>query len=579
MAQTSSEDTAADAVASLGPEAGLFAGADDALFGRALGTLGLNLARHPATVAAAGLGFAGAVLGGFAASGRRLVGLTADGPFGSPKDKRFVDPAWESNPAYYGLRQGFLAFERLLSDLVESSTVDETTRRKARFVLGLLTDAAAPTNFVATNPAVLKRAFETGGASLVRGGRTFVDDLVHNRGRPRQVDTTPFELGRNLAATPGKVVFRNHLMELIQYDAQTDKVHEVPILVSPPWINKYYIMDLAPERSLLEWAVQHGHTVFAISYRNPDASMRDTQLDDYLVHGPQVALDVVQNITKAPKVDLMALCLGGALAAMLAAYEAVDGEDRIGAITLLNTMLDYSEPGELGAFTDEKAIVKLEQKMQRDGYLDGKQMAGTFDMLRANDLIFNYVVNNWLMGDQPPAFDILAWNADSTRMPAAMHAFYLRSCYQRNELAEGDLELMGRRLSLGDVKSDVFYVGAETDHIVPWRSAFRGARQLPGDVTFVLTSSGHIAGVVNPPNPKSRHWTGSADEQDADRWREEATQHDKSWWESWAPWAAQRGGKMRKPPRTGSRKYKVLGDAPGAYVRGEVPPEIARNTA
>ncbi len=578
MGQSSSERSGADAAGALGPEAGLFAGADDALFGRALGTLSLNLVRHPAPAVAAGLGFSGSLLGTVGATGRRWLGRAAPGPFGSPKDKRFTDPAWEDNPAFYGMRQGYLALAQLLSDLVEGSTVDEVTRRKARFALGLLADAAAPTNFPVTNPAVLKRAFDTGGASLLRGARTFVDDVRHNNGRPRQVDTSPFELGSNLAATPGKVVFRNHLMELIQYDAQTDEVHEVPILVSPPWINKYYIMDLAPERSFLEWAVQHGHTVFAISYRNPDATMSGTTLDDYLVHGPQVALDVVQDVTGAPQVNLIALCLGGTLAAMLAAYQAGEGDDRIGSITLLNTMLDYSEPGELGAFTDEGTIAKLEQKMQHSGYLDGKEMAGTFDLLRANDLLFNYVVNNWLMGDKPPAFDILAWNHDSTRMPAAMHAFYLRSCYQRNELARGDLELMGRRLSLGDVKSDVFYVGAEADHIVPWRSAFQGARQLPGDVTFVLSSSGHIAGVVNPPNPKSRHWTGSADETDVERWREEATEHEGSWWETWVPWAAERGGGMRKPPRTGSRRHRVLGEAPGHYVRNEVPGEVGRGT-
>jgi len=572
MAQPSSDP--AEIADALGPEAGLFAGVDEALFGKALGALGVNLIRHPGPATAAGLGFAGAMLGAVASAGQRYLGIAAPGPFGNPKDKRFVDPAWEDNPAYFGLRQGYLAFARLLSDLVESSSVDETTRRKARFALGLVGDAMSPTNFLATNPAVLKRAFETSGGSLVRGARTFVDDVVHNRGRPHQVDSSGFELGSNLAATAGKVVYRNHMMELIQYDAQTEQVHKVPILVSPPWINKYYIMDLSPGRSFLEWAVQHGHTVFVISYRNPDSSMRDTTLDDYLVHGPRVALDVVQSITKSPQVNLIALCLGGALAAMLAAYEAVDGEDRIGAITLMNTMLDYSEPGELGAFTDEATIVKLEQKMQQSGYLDGKQMAGTFDLLRANDLVFNYVINNWLMGEKPPAFDILAWNADSTRMPAAMHAFYLRSCYQRNELADGNLELLGRRVSLGDVKSDVFYVGAVADHIVPWRAAFRGARELPGDVTFVLTSSGHIAGVVNPPNPKSRHWTGSADELDADRWREQATEHQQSWWETWVPWAAERGGGMRKPPRTGNRRYPVLGDAPGHYVRNEVPPGV-----
>ena len=330
--------------------------------------------------------------------------------------------------------------------------------------------------------------------------------MLNNNGRPRQVDTRPFRVGENLAATPGKVVFKNELMELIQYAPQTPKVHAIPVLASPPWINKYYVMDLAPGRSFLEWAVQHERTVFAISYRNPDASMGGTTLDDYLIHGPREALDVIAEITGAPKIDIIGLCLGGALTAMLAAYLAEKGDDRIGSITLLNTLLDYSEPGVLGAFTDEKTVRRLEKQMAEKGVLEASQMAGTFDMLRANDLIFSYVVSNWLMGQEPPAFDILAWNGDSTRMPSAMHSFYLRSLYMRNELARGELELLGQQLSLSSVKSDTLRGRRDQrPHRALARRPTRPVGLMGGNVRYVLSSGGHIAGIVNPPGPKAWH--------------------------------------------------------------------------
>jgi polyhydroxyalkanoate synthase len=395
-----------------------------------------------------------------------------------------------------------------------------------------------------------------------------VDDLVNNGGRPRQVDTRPFRVGENLAATPGKVVFRNDLMELIQYTPQTKQVRAVPVLASPPWINKYYVMDLAPGRSFLEWAVQHERTVFAISYRNPDASMSGVTLDDYLIHGPREALDVIGEITGAPKIDIIGLCLGGALTAMLAAYLAEKGDDRIGTLTLLNTLLDYSQPGVLGSFTDEKTVARLEKQMAATGVLEGSQMAGTFDILRANDLIFNYVVSNWLMGQDPPAFDILAWNGDSTRMPAAMHSFYLRSLYMRNELARGDMELAGQRLSLSSVKNDTYVVGAINDHIVPWHGSFKTTGLLGGEVRYVLSSGGHIAGIVNPPGPKAWYETGEDATADPEAWRAAGTKHSGSWWQDWTEWSDARAGARVKPPAMGSPRYPALDDAPGDYVKG-----------
>jgi polyhydroxyalkanoate synthase len=364
------------------------------------------------------------------------------------------------------------------------------------------------------------------------------------------------------------VVFRNELMELIQYAPQTPKVRTIPMLASPPWINKYYIMDLAPGRSFIEWAVQHERTVFAISYRNPDASMRDVTLDDYLIHGPREALDVITEITGSPKIDITGLCLGGALTGMLAAYFARTGDDRIGSITLLNTMLDYSQPGVLGAFTDEKTVARLEHEMAEKGYLEGSQMAGAFDLLRANDLIFSYVVSGWLMGQDPPAFDLLAWNADSTRLPAAMHSFYLRSLYIRNELARGELELAGQQLSLGDVKNDTYVVGAINDHIVPWPTSYRATSLLGGDVRYVLSSGGHVAGIVNPPGPKPWYEIADSNPADGASWQAAATRQAGSWWEDWTRWSQARAGNLVRPPSMGSDQNPAVGDAPGDYVLG-----------
>jgi polyhydroxyalkanoate synthase len=505
---------------------------------------------------------------GPAATARWLGSRTAPPVPADPRDRRFADPAWDDHPGYFGLRQGYLAARRLAEDLLAAGRGDPLTDQKASLAVGLAFDALAPTNFLITNPAAIKRAFETSGASVLAGVRNFLDDMAHNGGRPRQVDTAPFEIGRNLAATLGKVVFCNDLMELIQYSPQTSQVRGVPLLASPPWINKYYVMDLAPGRSFIEWAVRHQRTVFAISYRNPDASMSGVTLDDYLIHGPRTALDVIGDITGSATIDIVGLCLGGALTAMLAAYLADTGDNRIGSLTLLNTLLDYSEPGVLGAFSDERTVSRLEAKMARTGVTEGSTMAVTFDVLRANDLIFNYVASNWLMGQDPPAFDILAWNADSTRLPAAMHSFYLRSLYVHNRLARGELELAGTSLSLADVKSDTYLVGAVNDHIVPWSSSYRATGLLGGSVRYVLSSGGHIAGIVNPPGPKSWYEVGDRYPADPARWREAAQMHSGSWWEDWASWADARAGRLGPPPPMGSERYPALGQAPGDYVRG-----------
>ena len=327
-------------------------------------------------------------------------------------------------------------------------------------------------------------------------------------------------------------------------------------------------MDLAPKKSLAEWCVQHGRTTFAISYRNPDSSLSDVTMDDYLVHGTQAALDVVTEITGSDTVDILAVCLGGALATMNAAHLAASGNHTIGTLTLINTLLDYEEPGQLGCFVDEGTVRKLERRMARKGYLDGADMAGAFNALRANDLIFSYVASNWLMGEQPPAFDLLAWNADATRLPAAMHSWYLRSCYLENQLAKGTMVLGGQRLDLAAVKSDTYIVAAERDHIVPWTSSYQSTKLLGADVRFILSSGGHIAGIVNPPNPKSWVLTSDTNPPTAQQWRDGGTKQDESWWEDWARWMAARAGPLAKPPPIGSRRHPALADGPGAYVHG-----------
>jgi len=562
-------DEAEQAAAALGPEAALFARSDPADFTQSLVMALARSARHPTEVSNAVRSFASALARLGPAAVARAIGHDIDPPFAEDtRDRRFAEPSWSRNPAFFALRQAYLALAQFGNDLLAAGGDDPIADGKARLAWDFLVDALAPTNFLLTNPAALRRAGETGGISVATGVANFVTDVVKNGGKPRQVDTSSFELGRNLAATPGKVVYRNSLMELIQYAPQTEEVHAVPLLASPPWINKYYVMDLAPQRSFLEWAVQHQRTVFAISYRNPDASMRDVTMDDYLIHGPRTALDVIGEITGADTVDVVGLCLGGAMTAMTAAYLAETGDKRIGAITLLNTLLDYSDPGALGLFTDERTVDRLEKQMSQTGFLEGAQMATTFDILRPNDLIFNYVVSNWLLGERPPAFDILAWNADNTRMPATMHAFYLRSLYCKNLLAKGQLRLAGAQLQLSRVASDAYIVGAINDHIVPWTASYRATQLLGGDVRYVLSSGGHIAGIVNPPNPKAWYETGLQAAASADEWRTTAERHNGSWWEDWAAWSADRAGELVAPPPLGSARHPAQGDAPGEYVRG-----------
>ncbi|WP_226365562.1 alpha/beta hydrolase [Pseudonocardia sp. ICBG162] len=549
---------------------GLAAKVDPVGFGGALGEAARSLVTRPGAVLRTGLGFGVDSAKAVSAAAARAVGGTTTGPASLPeKDKRYADPAWEGNAWYYLARQEHTLLADRLTELSQAARVSPTARRKLDWLVGQIVEALAPPNTVVTNPAWPKKIVETGGLNIVRGARNMLRDAVQNQGMPRQVTPGAFQVGKDLAVTPGHVVFRNRLIELIQYEPQTDKVHEIPLLMSPPWINKYYIMDLAPQKSLVEWAVQHGHTVFMISYRNPDSSLADVTMSDYLQEGPVTALEVVREITGRDKVNVAGLCLGGALSAAMTAWLEAKGDQRVNSLTLMNTLLDYSGPGQLGVFTDEKTVNRLERSMRKDGYLPATSMKTTFDLLRSTDLVWNYVVNDWMLGEDPKPFDMLTWNSDSTRMPAAMQTEYLRTLYMENRFAEGKLELAGERLDVADIRPDSYIVTAESDHIAPWKSVYTGASKLGGTVRFVLSNSGHIAGVVNPPSPKSRHWFGESDDLPAraEDWRDDATERKASWWEDWTPWIAERAGKeVAAPKKIGSDAHPPLEPAPGRYV-------------
>ena len=537
-------------------------------FGRALAVEAASLVRHPLSTAGAIARWANGALVATGVSVVRAVGAPSQGPMPVPaKDRRFGDKTWNENALFFWLLQNHLLREQLAKELLAAAGLEETTERKARMASQLLIDSLAPTNFFLTNPNALRRAFETGGLSALRGLRKWLDDLRTREGWPRLVDRSTFEVGKNLACTPGKVVYRNRLFELIQYAPQTEKVHSVPLLCSPPFINKYYIMDLAPGRSFVEWAVKNGQTTFCMSYRNPDVSFRDVGLGDYLLEGPLEAFRVVKEITGAPKVNVAALCVGGTMATMLAAYLEASGDRSLSSLTLMNTLVDFSEPGPLGAYTDRPTLERLLRRVDRRGLLESQEMARTFNLLRPNDLYFNYFGSAWMMGEEPPGFDLLAWNDDGTRIPARLLSEYLRGCYLDNALARDEMTIQGKRLRLGAVKQDTFIVGAVEDHITPWRSAFRTTSLLGGKVEFVLSSSGHIAGVVNPPSKSAAFWLHEQLHGTPEEWHIASTRHGDTWWNAWARWIKAHAGEQIPPPASlGSDEFPQLADAPGLYV-------------
>ena len=490
-------------------------------------------------------------------------------------DRRFKDAAWSENALFDYIKQSYLLTARWMQSTVNGvEGLDDKTMKKVDFYTRQFADAMAPTNFFLTNPEVLRETLDTKGENLVHGLENMLTDLEKGKGRFKisMTDSDAFEVGGNLATTPGQVVFQNDLMQLIQYAPTTKTVHKVPLLIVPPWINKFYILDLREKNSFIKWAVAQGITVFVISWRNPDADLARKRFEDYMLEGPLTAMAQEEKITGEPSVNMIGYCLGGTLTAATLAHLHAKGEQRkVASVTYFTTMIDFAEAGELEVFIDEEQLASLEAKMGERGYLEGSEMATTFNMLRANDLIWSFVVNNYLMGKDPFPFDLLYWNSDSTRLPAAMHSFYLRKMYLENKLIEpGGIELAGTPIDLSKVKTPSFVLSTRGDHIAPWKSTYAAVNTYGGPVRFCLAGSGHIAGIINPPTPdkpKYGYWLYNRKMKDPNAWLEKATRHDGSWWPEWKAWLKKYAGSQVDAREPGCGKTEPIEPAPGSYVK------------
>ena len=489
-----------------------------------------------------------------------------------PRDKRFSDPEWSNNQFFDFLKQAYLLTVDWAQRLVhDAQGLDPHTQHKAEFYVRQIANAISPSNFVLTNPEILRETMSSHAGNLVRGMHMLAEDIAAGRGelRIRQSDAQTFAVGRNLALTPGKVIFENPLMQLIQYAPSSETVLKPPLLIVPPWINKFYILDLTPEKSFIGWCVAQGLTVFVISWVNPDEKLAQKSFEDYMREGPLAALDVIEKITGEREVNSLGYCVGGTLLATTLAYLAKLGDDRIRSATLLTAQVEFTHAGDLKVFVDEEQIAAREREMGERGYLQGSKMATAFNLLRSNDLIWPYVINNYLKGKEPAPFDLLYWNSDATRMPAANHSFYLRNCYLDNRLVRGKMVIGGAPLDLNDVKIPIYNLATREDHIAPARSVLLGSRFFGGPVRFVLAGSGHIAGVVNPPQKiKYQHWIGpkpSGD--DLGRWLSQATEHPGSWWPDWLGWLKQQEAAEVPARQPGGGVLTPIEDAPGRYVK------------
>jgi polyhydroxyalkanoate synthase subunit PhaC len=502
---------------------------------------------------------------------RRMFGETV-APVAEPEpgDSRFKDPEWSANPYFDFWKQAYLVTAKWAEDMLHNTEgLDGRTRQRAEFYLRQVASALSPSNFPLTNPEVLRETLATNAENLVQGMALLAEDMRKSGDllKVSQTDTTAFEIGRNLATTPGKVIYQNDLFQLIQYAPTTDKVRELPVLIVPPWINKYYILDLTPTKSLIKFLVDQGLTVFIISWVNPDGHLSHKSFEDYMQEGILTAADAVKRETGVDKINVVGYCVGGTLLATTLAYLAARGEELFTSASFLATQVDFANAGDLLLFTDGDQLEALNTLMAERGYLDGSRMANVFNMLRPRDLIWPYIVNNYLLGKKPFPFDLLYWNQDSTRMTAANHNFYLREFYSGNCLAKGNLTIAGTRLDVHKVKIPVYELATKEDHIAPARSVFAGAQLFGGEVEFVLSGSGHIAGVVNPPDKvKYQYWTNAKRAKTLEQWMATAKEHPGSWWSHWAEWLAEHSGEWTVPREPGE-KLGVIEDAPGAYVK------------
>ncbi|MBN8543834.1 MAG: class I poly(R)-hydroxyalkanoic acid synthase [Alphaproteobacteria bacterium] len=520
---------------------------------------------------------------GLVADHMNLVKYTTEKLFGetnvkplvteSPRDRRFRDAAWQDSTVFDYIKQSYLINARWLQDTVgQVKGLDRHTAHKLNFFTRQFIDAMSPSNYAITNPEVMRTTIESNGDNVVKGLGKLLEDLEAGDGklRIRMSDENAFTFGKDIAATPGHVVFQNDLMQLIQYKPTTKQVYETPILITPAWINKYYILDLRPENSLIGWLVNQGHTVFVISWVNPDEQLGRKRFDDYLLEGPLAALNVVESTTGSKKTSLVGYCLGGTLTAITLAYlRAKNQMSRVASATYLTTMVDFTEAGDMLVFIDDMQLDSLEERMSEQGFLDAADMAATFNMLRSNDLIWSFVVNNYLLGKDPFPFDLLYWNSDSTRMPATMHAFYLRNMYQDNKLVQPNgITLADTPINISKITTPSYVLATKDDHIAPWICTYAATQIYDGPITFTLADSGHIAGVVNPPSKKKYCWwqNSKLPPKSAD-WLKDAKHHEGSWWGNWNEWLKNYAGKKVKPPTMGNKKYKPIEKAPGAYAK------------
>ena len=486
-------------------------------------------------------------------------------------DRRFASAAWRDQPYFAWLKQAYLLYGEYLAALASLAVLPPTEKRQLEFSVRQFIDAIAPTNFPATNPDVLERAIATEGASVIDGFRNLMADLP--KGRISLSDESAFDVGRNVAITPGSVVFRNPLIELIQYDAATPRVARRPLLMVPPCINKYYILDLTPANSFVRHAVLQGHTVFMISWRNIPRELGHLKWDDYLEQGVFAALKAVKAITRSRQANTLGFCVGGTLLACALAVLGARSDDSVASVTLLTTMLDFADPGDIGVYVTRDALARRESALLAGQRVHGRELAGAFASLRPNDLVWNYVVNSYLKGRKPPPFDLLYWNGDSANLPGPMYAYFIGRMYLENRLREpGSLEMLGTKVNLSMIRAPAYVFASRDDHIVPWRSAHRAVDLIGSTSTFVLGASGHVAGVINPPESKRRdYWTGERSAATADDWLASAGSHPGSWWPHWYRWLADHaGGRKNAPRRTGSAAFPSLGKAPGTYVNEPV---------
>jgi polyhydroxyalkanoate synthase len=518
---------------------------------------------NPAAVASAQIDLFYGTLSIWQKTAERMLMLRAQ-EANAPKDKRFKHPEWSENAIFSFVKDSYLvAAKSILTAVREVQGIDDATARKVDFYTRQFVDALSPSNFVATNPEVL-------AATLDSGLENLLIDLERGNGRLSitMTDMKAFRLGENIAATPGKIIYQNELMQLIQYGPSTQEVRKRPLLIVPPWINKFYVLDLQPKNSFIKWAVDQGHTVFVISWVNPDEKLAEKSFENYMIEGPLAALDAIESATGERSVNTIGYCLGGTLLASTAAYLTAKSDDRIASATYFVTLVDFTDVGEMAVFIDEQQLASLERRMRERGYLEAQDMATAFNMLRANDLIWSFVVNNYLLGQEQMPFDLLFWNSDSTRMPAAMHSFYLRKMYQQNLLAKpGGINLANTPIDLSKISTPTFILSTREDHITPWKSTYAATRLYSGPVKFVLSASGHMAGVISAPGSKYGHWTNDNLPPNPDEWFAGATPHQGSWWPVWNEWVSQLDSDRVPAREPGGGKLTIMEDAPGSYVR------------